>query len=148
MSDHSVVLSKRSGMSENAVRRVMRADAVFNLLAGLLLQLNLTGVLTALGWPAPAPETRVYALVLGSALIGLSLTVWVASRRPSRAREALTISIITHLLAGLSILYEIFIVGIPLPSPWLLPAAVGVQVLFVAGQAYYLLTARPDNAYR
>ena len=42
---------------------------------------------------------------------------------------------------------EIFIVGIPLPSPWLLPAAVGVQVLFVLGQAYYLLTARPVNAY-
>lgn len=135
-------------MSENTIRWIMRADAVFNLLAGLLLQLNLTGVLTALGWPPPAPETRVYALVLGSALIGLSLTIWVASRRPSRAREALTISIITHLLAGLSILYEVFIVGIPLPSPWLLPAAVGVQVLFVLGQAYYLLTARPANAYQ
>ena len=147
MSDHSIVLSKKSGMSESAARRVLRADAVFNLLAGLLLQLNLTGVLTVLGWPAPAPQTRVYALVLGSALIGLSLTVWVASRRPSRAREALIISMITHLLAGLSILYEIFIVGIPLPSPWLLPAAVGVQVLFVLGQAYYLLTARPVNAY-
>ena len=87
MSDHSVVLSKRSGMSENAVRRVMRADAVFNLLAGLLLQLNLTGVLTALGWPAPAPETRVYALVLGSALIGLSLTVWAVSYTHLRFRR-------------------------------------------------------------
>ncbi len=147
MSDHSIALSKRASMSENSVRWVMRADAVFNLLAGLLLQLNLTGVLTALGWPPPAPETRVYALVLGSALIGLSLTVWVASRRPSRARKALIISIITHLMAGLSILYEIFIVGIPLPSPWLLPAAVGIQVLFVLGQATYLLTARPANAY-
>ena len=50
-------------------------------------------------------------------------------------------------MAGLSILYEIFIVGIPLPSPWLLPAAVGIQVLFVLGQATYLLTARPANAY-
>jgi len=147
VSDHSIALSKRAGMSEDSVRWVMRADAVFNLLAGLLLQLNLTGVLTALGWPPPAPQTRVYALVLGSALIGLSLTIWAASRRPSRAREALTISIITHLLAGLTILYEIFIVGIPLPSPWLLPAAVGVQVLFVLGQALYLLSARPANAY-
>ncbi|HOU42580.1 MAG TPA: hypothetical protein PK829_15030 [Promineifilum sp.] len=134
-------------MNENTVRWVMRADGIFNMLAGLLLQFNLTGILTALGWPPPAPETRVYALVLGSALIGLSLTIWVASRRPSRAREALIISIITHLLAGLSILYEIFIAGIPLPSPWLLPAAVGVQVLFVLGQLYYLLTARPANAY-
>ena len=37
--------------------------------------------------------------------------------------------------------------GIDLPSPWLLPAAVGVQVLFVLGQAYYLLMAHPANAY-
>ncbi len=85
--------------------------------------------------------------ILVSALIGLSLMVWVGSRKPSRAREILIISIITHLLAGLSILYEVFIVGIDLPSPWLLPAAVGVQVLFVLGQAYYLLTAHPANAY-
>jgi hypothetical protein len=123
----------------------MRADAIFNFFAGIMLQFYLSGLLALLGWP-PA-ETRVYALVLGSALIGLSLIVWFASRRPSRAREILIVSIITHLLAGLSILYEIFIVGIDLPSPWLLPAAVGVQVLFVLGEAYYLLTARPANAY-
>lgn len=132
-------------MSESTVRWVMRADAAFNMLAGIMLQFYISGLLRLLGWP-PA-ETRVYALVLGSALIGLSLIVWVASRRPNRAREILIISIITHLLAGLSILYEIFIVGIDLPSPWLLPAAVGVQVLFVLGEAYYLLTARPANAY-
>lgn len=132
-------------MSENTVRWVMRADAAFNLFAGVLLQFYLSGLLRALGWPEA--QTRVYALVLGSALIGLSLMVWAASRRPSRAREILMVSIITHLLAGLSILYEIFIVGIDLPSPWLLPAAVGVQVLFVLGEAYYLLTARPTNAY-
>lgn len=132
-------------MSESTVRWVMRADAAFNLFAGIMLQFYLSGLLQLLGWPAA--QTRVYALVLGSALIGLSLIVWVASRRPSRAREILIISIITHLLAGLSILYEIFIVGIDLPSPWLLPAAVGVQVLFVLGEAYYLVKARPGNAY-
>lgn len=123
----------------------MRADAIFNFLAGVMLQFYLSGLLRLLGWPAA--ETRVYALVLGSALIGLSLMVWFGSGRPSRARELLIVSIITHLLAGLSILYEIFIVGIDLPSPWLLPAAVGVQILFVLGEAYYLLRARPGNAY-
>jgi hypothetical protein len=132
-------------MSESTVRWVMRADAAFNMFAGIMLQFYLSGLLRLLGWPAA--ETRVYALVLGSALIGLSLMVFVGSRHPSRAREILIISIITHLLAGLSILYEIYIVGIELPSPWLLPAAVGVQVLFVIGEAYYLLTARPANAY-
>lgn len=120
-------------MSENSVRWVMRADAAFNMFAGIMLQFYLAGALLA--------------LVLGSALIGLSLMVWVGSRQPSRAREILIISIITHLLAGLSILYEIFIAGIDLPSPWLLPAAVGVQVLFVLGEAYYLLTANPQPAY-
>jgi hypothetical protein len=132
-------------MSDPTVRWIMRADAAFNMFAGIMLQFYLSGLLRLLGWPEA--ETRVYALVLGSALIGLSLMVFVASRRPSRARELLIISIITHLLAGLSILYEIYIVGIDLPSPWLLPAAVGVQVLFVIGEAYYLLTARPANAY-
>jgi hypothetical protein len=132
-------------MSDSTVRWIMRADAAFNMFAGIMLQFYLSGLLRLLGWPAA--ETRVYALVLGSALIGLSLMVFVASRRPSRARELLIISIITHLLAGLSILYEIYIVGIELPSPWLLPAAVGVQVLFVIGEACYLLTARPANAY-
>jgi hypothetical protein len=123
----------------------MRADAVFNLFAGVMLQFYLSGLLQLLGWPEA--QTRVYALVLGSALIGLSLIVWAASGRPSRAREILIVSVITHLLAGLSILYEIFIVGIDLPSPWLLPVAVGIQVLFVLGEAYYLLTAHPTNAY-
>jgi hypothetical protein len=132
-------------MSESTVRWVMRADAIFNLFAGFMLQFYISGLLNALGWPAA--DTRVYALVLGSALIGLSLIVWLASRRPSRAREILIVSIITHLLAGLSILYEIFIVGIDLPSPWLLPAAVGIQVLFVIGEAYYLVTGKPANAY-
>jgi hypothetical protein len=136
---------KKSAMSDSTVRWVMRADAAFNMFAGIMLQFYLSDLLRLLGWPAA--ETRVYALVLGSALIGLSLMVYVASRRPSRAREILIISIITHLLAGLSIFYEIYIVGIELPSPWLLPAAVGVQVLFVIGEAYYLLTARPANAY-
>lgn len=132
-------------MRDSTVRWVMRADAAFNMFAGIMLQFYITGLLGLLGWP-PA-ETRVYALVLGSALIGLSLMVWVGSRRPSRAREILIISIITHLLAGLSILYEIYIAGLELPSPWLLPAAVGVQVIFVIGEAYYLLTAHPANAY-
>lgn len=132
-------------MSDSTVRWVMRADAAFNMFAGIMLQFYITGLLSLLGWP-PA-ETRVYALVLGSALIGLSLMVWVGSRRPSRAREILIISIVTHLLAGLSILYEIYVAGLELPSPWLLPAAVGVQVLFVIGEAYYLLTAHPANAY-
>lgn len=132
-------------VSDSTVRWIMRADAAFNLFAGVMLQFYISGLLRLLGWPAA--ETRVYALVLGSALIGLSLMVWVGSRRPSRAREILIISIVTHLLAGLSILYEVFIVGIDLPSPWLLPAAEGVQLLFVAGEAYYLVTAAPANAY-
>lgn len=132
-------------MSESAVRWVMRLDGAFNMFAGILLQFNLEGLLRAIGWPAAL--TPVYAMVLGSALIGLSLMVLAGSRRPSRAREILIISIITHLLAGLTILYQIYIVGIELPSPFLLPAAVGVQVLFVIGEAYYLLTAHPANAY-
>jgi hypothetical protein len=37
-------------------------------------------------------------------------------------------------LAGVIGLYRVFVAGIELPSPWLLPAAVGAQVLFVIGE--------------
>jgi sorbitol-specific phosphotransferase system component IIBC len=37
------------------------------------------------------------------------------------------------------IVYWVFIAGISLPSPWLLPAAVVAQVLFVLGEAAYIL---------
>ncbi len=42
------------------------------------------------------------------------------------------------------IVYWVFLAGIELPSPWLLPAAVVVQVLFVLGEAAYILS-RPND---
>jgi hypothetical protein len=38
--------------------------------------------------------------------------------------------------------------GIDLPSPWLLPAAVGVQVLFALGEAAYCLPSRTGGPNR
>jgi hypothetical protein len=51
-------------------------------------------------------------------------------------------------LAGVIVLYWVFVARIDLPSPWLLPAAVVVQVLFVLGEAAYLLshTRRAEDA--
>jgi hypothetical protein len=46
--------------------------------------------------------------------------------------------VVTKGLAGVIILYWVFIARIELPSAWLLPAAVGIQVLFALGEAVYL----------
>ncbi len=130
-------------MSGNQVAWVLRADGVFNLLAGLALLAFYRPVIAAIGWPDT--ETPIYANVLGAALIGLSMAVIFVARRPERSRDIILASVITKALAGAIILYWVFVAGIELPSPWLLPAAVGAQVLFAAGEAAYLLTARTER---
>lgn len=127
-------------MNDSQVKWVLRADAIFNFVAGVALQFYTWPLLEFLGWTDT--DVRVYAMVLGSALIGLSSMVWLASYRPSERREVIFISAITKTLAGLSILHQIYIAGLVLPSPWKLPAAVGVQVLFVLGELFYLLRSR------
>ncbi|HEX6385064.1 MAG TPA: hypothetical protein VF177_10370 [Anaerolineae bacterium] len=90
----------------------------------------------------------MYAKVLGSALIGLALAVWLAAGHPQQSRDIILAGIVAKTLAGVTILYEIFVVGIDLPSPWLLPAAVGIQVLFVLGEAAYLVTSQRASSWQ
>lgn len=130
-------------MSDSTVKWILRADGLFNLFAGLVLQLNLESVLRLIGWPVA--QTRVYALVLGSALIGLSLIVLLIANRPAQEHDIILVSVLTHTLAGVTILYEIYFGGLQLPNPFLLPAAVGVQVLFVLGELAYVLTNRKSR---
>jgi hypothetical protein len=130
-------------MSDNQVKWILRADAIFNFIAGIALQFYIDPLLQLLGWTDT--EIRVYPIVLGSALIGLSLINWFVSYRPSELREFIWISVLTHSLAGVSILHQIYFAGLPLPSPWRLPAAVGVQVLFVLGQLLYLLRPQQEQ---
>lgn len=127
-------------MNDNQVKWVLRADAIFNFIAGIALQFYIWPLLELLGWTDT--DVRVYAMVLGSALIGLSAMVWLASYRPRERRDVILISAITKTLAGLTILHQIYIAGLPLPSPWKLPAAVGMQLLFVLGELLYLLRSR------
>ena len=127
-------------MTEKNVSLVMRGDAIFNFIAGIAAQLYLASLLTLIGWPLT--DTRVYAMVLGSALLGLSVGVWLAASHPAQSRDMLIAAVIAKTLAGVTILYEVFIHGQPLPSPWLLPAAVVVQVLFVLGELAYLVKPR------
>lgn len=131
-------------MSNERVAWVLRADGIFNLLAGLILLVFYRPAVAAIGWPDT--ETLIYANVLGAALIGLSLAVILVSRRPDQSRDIILTSVITKAIAGAVILYWVFVAGIELPSPWLLPAAVVVQVLFAAGEAAYLLPARTNRA--
>ena len=73
------------------------------------------------------------------------MAVIFVARRPERSRDVILASVVTKALAGAIILYWVFVAGIDHPSPWLLPAAVGVQVLFAVGEAAYLLTARTER---
>ena len=120
-------------MNRASVVWVLRADGVFNFLAGLVLLLFYRPVIALIGWPDT--ETPIYANVLGAALIGLSLAVWFAANHPELSRDTILASIIAKGLAGIIILYWVFIARLALPSAWLLPAAVGVQVLFALGEA-------------
>ena len=127
-------------MSAERVAWVLRADGIFNLIAGLVLQFYITSIMAIIGWP----ETNmpIYASVLGSALIGLSLAVIFAANHPQQSRSTIFASIVAKGLAGLSILNTIFVLRTPIPQPMLLLAAVGIQVLFVPGESAYLLSSR------
>jgi hypothetical protein len=124
-------------MNRNNVAWVLRADGLFNLLAGFVLLTFYRPFIALIGWPNT--QVPIYANVLGAALIGLSLTVILVSRHPEQSRGIILSSVLTKALAGVTILYWVFIAGIDLPSPWLLSAAVGVQVLFALGEAAYCL---------
>lgn len=125
-------------MNDKNIVLVLRADGIFNLLAGLVCLVFYRPVVALIGWPDT--EVTIYASVLGAALIGLSLAVLFAANHPERSRDTILASIVAKALAGAVIVYQVFLVGIELPSPWLLPAAVVVQVLFVLGEAAYLLS--------
>ena len=130
-------------MNESRVAWVLRADGIFNVIAGLVLQFYVRSLLAIIGWPET--DTPIYATVLGSALIGLSLAVIFAANRPQQHRTTILSSIIAKSLAGVSILNTVFILRTFVPSPVLLIAAVGAQVLFVLGEAAYLLSSRKSE---
>jgi hypothetical protein len=129
-------------MTRAGVAWVLRADGIFNLIAGLVCLLFYRPAVTLIGWPDT--DVPIYANVLGAALIGLSLAILFAANHPESSRETILASIVAKVLAGLVIIYWVLLAGIELPSPWLLPAAVVVQGLFVLGEAAYILS-RPND---
>ncbi|HLF27570.1 MAG TPA: hypothetical protein VJG32_14645 [Anaerolineae bacterium] len=131
-------------MNETRVAWVLRADGVFNLLAGVVLQFYIKPLMALIGWPET--ETPIYATVLGSALIGLSLAVILAANHPEKLRTTIFAGIVAKGLAGVSILNALFILRTFIPSPALLLGAVGVQVVFVLGEAAYLLSSPSRQA--
>lgn len=131
-------------MNRNNVAWVLRADAIFNFIAGLMSLLYVYPVLNAIGWP-DTTDGKIYASVMGAAILSLAIAVWFASNHPDTSREPILAGIIAKTLAGITIFYYVFIAGVALPSPWLLPAAVVVQVLFVLGELAYLLSSRGER---
>ncbi len=127
-------------INRSTVSLILRADAIFNGLAGVILYFFYLPVIQfAL---LPNTDKPIYANVLGAALIGLSLDVWFASNHPDRLREAIWAGIITRLLVAPAILYWLLIAGIDLPPLWLGLGAVGAQVVLILGESSYLLGNR------
>lgn len=127
-------------ISRSSVAWILRADAIFNGFAGLVLLFFYRPVIQLL--LLPDTDKPIYANVLGAALIGLSLDVWFAARDPERLREPIVAGIITRLLVAPAILYWLLIAGIDLPPLWLGLAAVGAQVVLILGESAYLLGPR------
>ena len=127
-------------ISRSNVSRILRVDAIFNGLAGLILYFFYKPIIQLILFPDT--NKPLYANVLGAALIGLSLDVWFASNDPDRLREAIWAGIITRLLVAPAILYWLFIGGIDLPPVWLGVLAVAAQVVLIAGEALYLYSSR------
>jgi hypothetical protein len=128
-------------MNKDNVVWVLRADAIFNFIAGLVSLFYISPVLAAIGWP-DTTDGRIYASVMGGAIMALAIAVWFASNHPDTSREPILAGMIAKTLAGATIFYYIFVAGISLPSTWLLPAAVVVQVLFVLAEGSYLYANR------
>lgn len=97
-------------MSRSSVAWVLRADGVFNFLAGLVLLLFYRPVITFIDWPTT--ETPIYANVLDAALIGLSLAIWFAANHLKLSRDTILASIIAKGLAGIIILYWVLSRGL------------------------------------
>lgn len=127
-------------ISRSSVAWILRADAIFNGFAGLVLLFFYRPVIQLL--LLPDTDKPIYANVLGAALIGLSLDVWFAARDPERLREPIVAGIITRLLVAPAILYWLLIAGIDLLPLWLGLAAVGAQVVLILGESAYLLGPR------
>ncbi len=73
-------------MSVSNVRWVLRADAAFNMFAGIVLYFFQRPIIALL--LLPDTNKPIYANVLGAALIGLSLNAWLVSKTKSARRLA------------------------------------------------------------
>ena len=126
------------------VKWVLRADAIFNGLAGVALLFFIRPVLSLIGWPDA--QFPIYANTLGAALVGLSLAAYLAGNHPEQSRDTILSVIIAKLISGVIILYYMLIVGAETSAPWFQYLAVGIQLVFVAGEALYLLSpSRPAS---
>lgn len=127
-------------ISRSTASWVMRVDALFNGLVGLTLYFFYKPLIQLVLFPDT--NKPLYANVLGTALIGLSLDVWFASNDPDRLREVIWAGIVTRLLVAPAILYWLFIGGIDLPPVWLGLLAVLAQVVLIASEFLYVYPSR------
>jgi hypothetical protein len=61
-----------------------------------------------------------------------------AAGHPERSRDTILATVVAKGLAGVIMLYWVFVSGIRLHPLWLLPAAVRARVLFVLSEEAYL----------
>jgi len=130
-------------ISRSNVTLILRVDAIFNGLAGLVLYFFYKPLIQLVLFPDT--NKPLYANVLGAALIGLALDVWFAANEPEKLRGPIVAGIITRLLVAPAILYWLFIGGIDLPPVWLGLLAVTAQVVLIAGEGLYLYSTRGAN---
>lgn len=127
-------------MNPKTVSTILRIDAAFNFIVGLVCYFFYRPLIAAILFPNT--DTPLYASVMGAAIMGLSIVAWLAANRPETAREFIGAVIISRLLVAPVILYWLLIRGIDLPPVWLGLLAVAAQVVLISGEALYLYTSR------
>lgn len=127
-------------MNTKTVALILRVDAIFNFVVGLIIYFFYKPMITAM--LLPDTDKPIFASVMGAAIMGLSIVAWLAANRPETAREFIGAVIVSRLLAAPVILYWLLIAGIDRPPIWLGLLAVGAQVVLISGEAIYLYTSR------
>ncbi len=127
-------------ISRTSVSWILRVDAVFNFIVGLICYFFYKPLIAAILFPDT--NKPLYANVMGAGIMGLSIVAWLAANRPDTAREFIGAVIVSRLLVAPAILYWLLIAGIDLPPVWLGLLAVAAQVVLISGEALYLYSTR------
>lgn len=122
-------------MGRDRLRRALRANALFDLLVGLvLLSASWDRLYRWLDLPPARPE--MFPQVAGAALLGFAYLLWVSARDPGLARPAALAAAWTNALSAVVIAVWLGVgtLGVGLPGAVLLAVVAGILAAFALAE--------------